>query len=105
MRPVRIGRIHGRTPISVSSLITPPALCEGSHDPLARRSVAERSCGIIIEGARAIDGNQLHVRDHEGRIWTVPLGPGDDPEVAARRLLREKFAKHHAFYQTINYFH
>jgi len=29
----------------------------------------ERSCGIIIEGARAVAGNQLHVRDHEGRTW------------------------------------
>lgn len=26
-----------------------------------------------------------------------------DPDVAARRLLRAKFGKHHAFYQTINY--
>jgi endonuclease YncB( thermonuclease family) len=58
---------------------------------------------MVIEGARAVDGDQLHVRDHEGRTWTIAFKPGDDPEVGARRLLREKFGKHHAFYQTIYY--
>jgi hypothetical protein len=63
----------------------------------------ERSCGMIIEGARAVDGDRLHVRDHEGRTWTVSIGPGDDLDVAARRLLREKVGKHHAFNQPIHY--
>jgi hypothetical protein len=43
------------------------------------------------------------VRDHEGREWTVPLAPSDNPEIRARKLLREKFGKHHAFFGTINY--
>jgi hypothetical protein len=51
----------------------------------------ERSCGIIIEGARAVAENQLHVRDHAGQTWTIPLN--GDPDVQARRLLREKFGK------------
>jgi hypothetical protein len=63
----------------------------------------ERSCGIIIEGARAADGSQLHVRDHEGKSWTVAPRPGDDPDVLARKLLREKFGKHHAFSAPIHY--
>jgi hypothetical protein len=29
--------------------------------------------------------------------------PGDNPEILARRLLREKFGKHHAFNQPIHY--
>jgi hypothetical protein len=61
----------------------------------------ERSCGIVIEGARAVCGSQLHVRDHEGRTWMIALN--GDPDVQARKLLREKFGKHHAFYQPINY--
>jgi hypothetical protein len=61
----------------------------------------ERSCGIIVEGARAVAGNQLHVRNHEGRTWVIPLK--GDPDVQARRLLREKFGKHHAFNRPINY--
>ncbi len=63
----------------------------------------ERRCGIVIEGAYAVCGDQLHVRDHEGRSWTVALKPGNNPEIIARKLLREKFGKHHAFYQPINY--
>jgi hypothetical protein len=31
------------------------------------------------------------------------LKPGDDAEAAARRLLREKYGKHHAFNQPIHY--
>jgi hypothetical protein len=61
----------------------------------------ERSCGIIIEGARAVAENQLHVRDHAGQTWVVPLN--GDPDVQARRLLREKFGKHHAFNAPIHY--
>jgi hypothetical protein len=61
----------------------------------------ERSCGIVVEGARAVAGNQLHVRDHEGRTWVTPLN--GDPDVQARKLLREKFGKHQAFNQPIHY--
>jgi hypothetical protein len=63
----------------------------------------ERSCGVIIEGSCAIRASQLHVRDHEGREWTVPLAPDDNPEIRARKLLREKFGKHTAFYSPIKY--
>jgi hypothetical protein len=63
----------------------------------------ERSCGLVIEGAYAVCGDQLHVRDHEGKSWTVALKPGDNPEILARKLLREKFGKHHAFNQPIHY--
>jgi hypothetical protein len=61
----------------------------------------ERSCGIIIEGARAVAGNQLHVRDHAGQTWVIPLN--GDPDVQARRLLREKYGKNHAFNAPIHY--
>jgi hypothetical protein len=58
---------------------------------------------IVIEGTYAVCGDQLHVRDHEGRSWTVVLKPGDNAEILARKLLREKFGKHHAFNQPIHY--
>jgi hypothetical protein len=45
----------------------------------------ERSCGIVIEGAYAVCGDQLHVRDHEDRSWTIALKPGDNAEVLARK--------------------
>ena len=48
-------------------------------------------------------GDQLLIRDHEGRSWTVALKPGDNAYVLAHRLLREKFGKHHAFSQPIHY--
>jgi hypothetical protein len=60
----------------------------------------ERSCGIVVEGAHAVCGDQLHVRDHEGKSWRVALKPGDNPDILARKLLREKFGKHHAFNQS-----
>jgi hypothetical protein len=61
----------------------------------------ERSCGVITTGAYAVGDGQLHVRDHEGREWTIALA--GDPDVQARRLLREKFGKHHMFNQPIHY--
>jgi hypothetical protein len=61
----------------------------------------ERSCGIIVEGARAVAGTQLHVRDHAGQTWVIPLN--GDPDAQARKLLREKFGKHHAFNAPIHY--
>jgi hypothetical protein len=64
-----------------------------------RMSVA----AAFIEGAYAVCGNQLHVRDHEDRSWTVALNPGDNAEILARKLLREKFGQHHSFDQPIHY--
>jgi hypothetical protein len=95
-------------PPSVRALEPPPA-------PVGRKPLEwtpiqtqvgprdERSCGIVIEGPYAVRGDQFHVRDHEGRSWTVALKPGDNPEILARKLLREKFGKHHAFSQPIHY--
>jgi hypothetical protein len=39
-------------------------------------------------------------KEERGRSHSAPAMT---PDVAARRLLRAKFGKHHAFYQTINY--
>jgi hypothetical protein len=39
----------------------------------------------------------------DGRLYTQPLGPDDDPAVVARRLLREKYGKHSSFYDPIRY--
>jgi hypothetical protein len=37
----------------------------------------------------------------DGRLYTQPLGPNDDPAVIARRLLKDKYDKHAAFYAPI----
>ena len=39
----------------------------------------ERSCGIIIEGARAADGSQLHVRDTRANHGRLRPGPAMTP--------------------------
>ncbi len=62
---------------------------------------SERSCGTIVEGTWTVASNQIRVRDMDGRLYTQPLGPNDDPAVIARRLLKDKYDKHAAFYAPI----
>ncbi len=63
----------------------------------------ERDCGIVAEARYTVDGKMLHVEDQQGRIFSQEIRPGDNVEHAARRLLREKFGKHHAFNAPIHY--
>jgi hypothetical protein len=39
----------------------------------------------------------------EGRLFTDRLGPNDNAEHVARKLLREKYGKHSSFYAPIKY--
>jgi hypothetical protein len=65
---------------------------------------SEKSHGTVIEGTWTIAGDQIRVRDMEdGWLYTQHLGPNDDPEAVARRLLREKHRKHSSFYDPIRY--
>jgi hypothetical protein len=50
----------------------------------------EKSHGTIVEGTWTIAGDVIRVRDLEGRLFLEKLGPNDDPEYVARRLLRQK---------------
>jgi hypothetical protein len=60
--------------------------------------------GQIIEGSYSLSGNVLRVYDETGRLLgTDTLKPGDNAEIPARKLLREKFGKHQAFNQPIHY--
>jgi hypothetical protein len=43
-----------------------------------------------VEGTWTIAGDVIRVRDLEGRLFLEKLGPNDDPEYVARRLLRQK---------------
>jgi hypothetical protein len=59
----------------------------------------ERSCGVIIEGSCAVRASQLHVRDHEGREWTVPLAPDDNPEIRAPKAVAREIRQTHRVLQ------
>jgi hypothetical protein len=63
---------------------------------------SEKSHGCIIEGTWTIAGDVIRVRDLEGRLYLEKLGPNDDPEYVARRLLRQKCG-HNSFYAPIKY--
>jgi len=63
----------------------------------------ERGCGIIIGGRiRRVWKRAARARSRR-QIMDDRVQPGDNAEAAARRLLREKFGKHHAFNQPIHY--
>jgi hypothetical protein len=59
--------------------------------------------GAIVEGLYRVEGDMVEVTDMDGRLLgRAPIKPGDDPEVAARRILREKRAAS-GFYDPIPY--
>jgi len=64
---------------------------------------SEKTCGTIVEGTWTIAGGVIRVRDMEGRLYTDTLGPNDDPDHVARKLLRGKHGKHSSFYGPIKY--
>lgn len=56
----------------------------------------------IAEGRFCVLGGELHVEDAEGRrLGTQVLRPGDNAEIAAKKILREKHDKHSEFYAPI----
>jgi hypothetical protein len=58
--------------------------------------------GTIAEGLHRVEGGVLKVTDLQGRLVGMQsISPGDDVEVAARRILCEKRAS--AFYDPIQY--
>jgi hypothetical protein len=60
--------------------------------------------GRIAEGWFKVEGGILHVEDMQGRLLgRQPVSPGDDVEVVARKLLREKNGKHLSFHGPIKY--
>jgi hypothetical protein len=65
------------------------------------RAALEKSCGTIVEGTWTIAGNVIRVRDLEG-LFTDVIGPNDNPEHVARKLLRGK-SGHSAFHGPIKY--
>jgi len=80
--------------------------------PQPRRIVVQtRECldnddaGEIVEGYYDVRGGILYVWDAQNNspIGQQRINPGDDPAVAARKILREKSGKHSSFYQPIWY--
>src|SRR5262245_34764075 len=65
----------------------------------------ERDQGIVFFGSYTITGGQVHVADQDGRsLGSLPVGPNDDVELIARRLLKEKMAGNSSdFFGRINY--
>src|SRR5262249_53933723 len=51
----------------------------------------ERDCGVAFYGSYKVEGGQVYVADQDGRsLGSMPVGPDDNVEVVARRLLRQK---------------
>jgi len=63
---------------------------------------SERDMGMIIEARYAVAGGELRL-NFQGKLYAVPINPGDDELHVARRLLREKYSSHGEFYGRINY--
>lgn len=59
--------------------------------------------GTIVEGYERHTDRRVRVYDTDGNLLgSAPLRPGDDVEVAAKKLLREKH-NGGSFYRRINY--
>ena len=57
----------------------------------------ERDCGIVFEGAYTVTSGMVHVTDADGRpLGSLPVAIGDDVELIARRLLRDKLGGAHS---------
>jgi len=63
---------------------------------------SERDMGAIIEARYQTAGAELRL-NFQGRIYAEPIGPNDDPLVAARKLLRSKYGRHGEFYGALRY--
>jgi len=65
----------------------------------------ERDCGIVFEGSYKVQFGQVHVYSADGKsLGSLPVGPDDDVESVARKLLRDKLGGNFSdFYGTIRY--
>jgi len=64
----------------------------------------ERDCGIVFFGSYKVEDRQVHVADQDGRsLGSLPVGPDDDVEAVARRLLREKTVASSDFFGRLDY--
>jgi len=64
----------------------------------------ERDLGVVFYGQYRVEGGQLHVADDKGQhLTSAPVGPDDNVEVVARRLLREKMTSVSDFFGRIDY--
>jgi hypothetical protein len=67
-----------------------PAESEPTRFRVTVEAPSEKSCGCIELGTWTTRGNQILVRDMEGRLFTGAFSPGDDLNYLARKILREK---------------
>jgi hypothetical protein len=100
--PVSEPRDQGQ-PTAQKQIETPRA-----ENPMRRvRTQVERPSrtnpgGAIAEGLYRVEGDTVEVTDMDGRlVGRAPIKTGDDPEVTARKILREKRASD--FYAPIRY--
>ena len=65
----------------------------------------ERDCGIVFEGSYTVASGMVHVADQDGRpLGSLPVAAGDNVELVACRLLRDKLGGAASdFYGRINY--
>jgi len=109
-QPIR--RVTEKAPAAQPDPEPPPQLVARVPDiPEPKRIMAtiaprdERDCGIVFEGAYTVASGMVHVADQDGRpLGSLPVAIGDDVELIARRLLRDKLGGAASdFYGRINY--
>jgi hypothetical protein len=79
-----------------------PVASEWKRFHLTVTPPSERDMGAIIEARYQTAGAELRL-NFQGRIYAEPIGPNDDPLVAARKLLRSKYGRHGEFYGALRY--
>jgi len=57
----------------------------------------------IEDGTFEVSGDEARVEHTGGGASKCKLAPGEDPKIAARRLLRERANERGSFYDPINY--
>src|SRR5262249_9224647 len=71
---------------------------------IAPRGGDERDFGTVIFGSYKVEGGQVHVADDKGRhLTSTPVGPDDDVEMVARRLLRQRLTGANGFDGPLSY--
>jgi hypothetical protein len=96
---------RARPPQEAPSMPAEPVVWHKIHVQI-RSPDSERDMdgGAIAQGRFCVLGGELHVDDAAGRrLGTQVLRPGDNAEIAAKKILREKHDKHSEFYAPIRY--
>jgi hypothetical protein len=104
--PANVARLNKATkaePAPVVELRQPAQPLDWKRITIQISPPDERSTGVVAEGRFCIQDGEVCVEDLWGKLLgSAPFGPGDDPAIIARKLLRQKTGeKWGAFYAPI----